>query len=48
MNEFAILIQNTYIFYLENKNKKNQNEQINSNNQKIYEEKNSATNVKTE
>ena len=40
MNEFASLIQNTFKFYLENKNKDNQNEQINSNNQKIYEEKN--------
>ena len=39
MNEFASLIQNTFKFYLENKNKENQNEQINSNNQKIYEEK---------
>ena len=39
MNEFASLIQNTFKFYLENKNKENQNKQINSNNQKIYEDK---------
>ena len=39
MNEFASLIQNTFKFYLENKNKESQNEQINFNQQKNYEEK---------
>jgi len=39
MNEFASLIQNTFKFYLENKNKEKKIEQINSNKQNVSEEK---------
>lgn len=38
MNEFASLIQNAFRFYLENKNKENQNEAANSNKQIIHKE----------